>query len=98
MPESDVKSNNMYSHIKFPDYEYRPYPRMLYDGEGVGTVVLSEAEEADWLTQTALGEARAESQSAPLGADAIATVSATLGKMKADDSPKATGYNPKRGA
>lgn len=100
MPESDVKANNMYSHIKFPDYEYRPYPRMLYDAEGVGTTVLSEAEEADWYTQVALAEARAEVESAPLSADAIATVSASLGKIRAEDSPKATsGYTPaKRGA
>lgn len=95
MPESDVKANNMYSHIKFPDYEYRPYPRMMYDAEGVGTVVLSEAEEADFRAQVALQEAREES--APLGTDAIATVSASLGKLRADET-KTSGYTPKRGA
>ncbi len=94
MPESDVKSNNMYSHIKFADYEYRPYPRMLYDAEGVGTAVLSETEEADWRVAAALQEVRAEAS--PLATAAIATVSASLGKLRAEDAkPAATGYSPK---
>jgi hypothetical protein len=87
MPESDVKANNMYSHIKFPDYEYRPYPRMLYSESGETTTVLTEAEEADWYEKE--GKAM-QSNTAPSAA-AVASVSATLGKVSAGYTPKSKG-------
>jgi len=72
--ESRVKSNNIYSHMEFPDYEYREYPKMVTAG-GESAIVQNLDEETAWLAAHTVLEEPA--------AAAVATVAAELGKVSA---------------